>query len=74
MSGEIEKEQQMKQYQWMVTAEKCGNAWKVGVQNELGSVYFSKKSFDQKDDAQKLADHIFKEEMFPVSDFVYDSK
>jgi len=64
----------MQQYQWTVTAEKCGNAWKVGVQDETGAVYFSKKSFIQKTDAQQLADHIFKEEMFPVSDFVYDNK
>lgn len=64
----------MKQYQWMSTAEKCGNAWKVGIQDETGAVYFSKKSFDNQIDAQKIADHIFKEEMFPVADFVYDSK
>jgi nitrate reductase cytochrome c-type subunit len=64
----------MQQYQWTVTAEKCNNAWKVGIQDETGAVYFSKKTFVQKDDAQKLADYIFKEEMFPVSDFVYDSK
>lgn len=62
----------MTKYQWMVTSEKYGNAWKVGIQNELGYVYFSKKSFEKREDAQKLADHIFKEEMFPASDFEAD--
>jgi len=62
----------MKQYQWMVTSEKCGNVWKVGIQNDLGYVYFSKKTFEKREDAQKLADHIYKEEMFPVGDFEAD--
>jgi hypothetical protein len=64
----------MQQYQWTVTAEKCGNAWKVGVQDERGAVYFSKKSFDNQADAQKLADRIYKEEEYAVSDFEYDCK
>jgi hypothetical protein len=64
----------MKQYKWMATAEKCGNAWKVGVQDETGGVYFSKKSFNTKEDAQKLADYVYKEEEFAVSDFEYDCK
>ena len=64
----------MKQYQWMVTAEKCGNAWKVGIQDETGAVYFSKKSYATKEITQELANRIYKEEEYVVSDFEYDSK
>ena len=62
----------MKKYEWMVTSEKCGNAWKVGIQNELGDIYFSKKSFEKRQDAQTLASYIFKEEAFAIEDFVCD--
>jgi hypothetical protein len=62
----------MKKYEWMVTSEKCRNFWKVGIQNELGDIYFSKKSFDVREDAQALANHIYKEEAFAKEDFVCD--
>ena len=62
----------MKKYEWMVTSEKCGNAWKVGIQNELGDIYFSKKSFVNRNDAQTLANSIYKEEAFALEDFVCD--
>jgi hypothetical protein len=64
----------MQKYQWMATAEKCGNVWKVGVQDETGAVFFSKKSYDTKQIAQELANRIYKEEEFVVSDFEYDYK
>jgi hypothetical protein len=64
----------MKQYQWMATAEKFGNVWKVGVQDETGAIYFSKKTFETKEIAQELANRIYKEEEYSISDFEYDCK
>jgi len=62
----------MNNYQWMATAEKCGNVWKVGVQTENGCVSFSKKTFATQTEAQALANKIYKEEEFAVSDFEID--
>jgi hypothetical protein len=62
----------MKQYQWMATAEKCGNAWKVGVQTEDGCVSFSRKNYATQAEAKAVADKIYKEEEFAVSDFEID--
>jgi hypothetical protein len=62
----------MTKFEWMVTPEKCGDFWKVGVQDETGAVYFSKKSYTTKEAAFKVAVSIYKEEEFVVSDFVYD--
>jgi hypothetical protein len=62
----------MKKYQWMATAEKCGNVWKVGVQTENGCVSFSKKTFATQEEAQILANKIYKEEEFAISDFEID--
>jgi len=63
----------MKTYEWMVTAEKCGNVWKVGVQTENGCVSFSKKNYATQQDAQVVADKIYKEEEFAPFDFEIDS-
>ena len=62
----------MKQYQWMATAEKCGNVWKVGVQTENGCVSFSKKTYVTQQEAQVVATKIYTEEEFAVSDFEID--
>jgi hypothetical protein len=62
----------MQKYQWMATAEKCGNVWKVGVQTENGCVSFSKKVYATKDQALVVANKIYKEEEFAVSDFEID--
>ena len=64
----------MKQYEWMVAPVKCGNVWKVGIQDEKGAVYHSKKLFSTKEIAQELANRIYKEEEYSVSDFEYDCK
>ena len=58
----------------MVTAEKCGDVWKVGIQTEDGAVYFSKKNYETQQQAYAVAMSIYKEEEFCVSQFVYDSK
>jgi hypothetical protein len=62
----------MKQYQWMATAEKCGTVWKVGVQTENGCVSFSKKSYATKEDAELVANDIYKKEEFPCNEFEID--
>jgi hypothetical protein len=59
-------------YEWMVTAEKCGDAWKVGIQTENGDVYFSKKSYTTKQDAFIVAQQIYKKEEFFPSQFEFD--
>jgi hypothetical protein len=60
-------------YEFMCTAEKFGNSYKVGVQTENGCVSFSKKTYATQSEAQAVADKIFKEEEFVVSDFEIDS-
>lgn len=59
-------------YEWMVTAEKCGDVWKVGIQTENGAVYFSRKTYESKQDAFIVAQRIYKEEEFVDSDFELD--
>jgi len=59
-------------YQWMVTPEKCGDVWKVGIQTENGDVHFSKKSYATKEESFNVAMKIFKEEEFVVSQFEID--
>ena len=56
----------------MATAEKCGSAWKVGVQTENGCVSFSRKNYATQAEAQVMASKIYKEEEFAVSDFEID--
>ena len=59
-------------YEWMVTPEKCGDVWKVGIQTENGDVHFSKKSYTTKQDAFIVAQQIYKEEEFVASQFEFD--
>ena len=62
----------MKTYQFMATAEKCGDVYKVGVQTENGCVSYSKKNYATQQEAQVVADKIFKEEEFACNEFVID--
>ena len=59
-------------YQWMVTPEKCGDVWKVGIQTENGDVHFSKQSYRTKEFAFVVAMKIYKEEEFVISQFDTD--
>jgi hypothetical protein len=62
----------MIKFDWMVTPEKCGDFWKVAVQDETGAVYFSNKTYSTKEAAFKVAVSIYKEEEFVVSQFTFD--
>ena len=62
----------MIKYEWLVAPVKFNNAWKVGVQTENGCVSHSKKNYATKEEAQVVANKIYTEEEFAVSDFEID--
>jgi hypothetical protein len=63
----------MNNYQWLVTPEKCGNVWKIGIQTEDGAIYFSRENYLSKNEALVIANKIYKEEEFHIGNFIFDS-